>query len=427
MTFNELQTEVAKYLYTEDDGMTRIALASIISTRLKLGDPVWMLLIGPSSSGKSQVLRPLALTDKKFIHRVDDLTENTLLSGSRVKKGEKDISLLKTIGALGVIVISDFTVIFSKNAESKNAILGQLRMVYDGEMIKYSGTSNTPIEWKGSLGILAGSTPSIYTHFEEVADMGERFIYYRMKKYDVEAATRRSLCRTVFGKELDDKLSGWYADYLKDSVKNVAGVDGGVPAISIEVYERIVQISMFAAMLRTPTHYDKWAKTIDKIPVSEMPMRVALQLSAIARGLMVMSYFDSGEAKSWELSEDDIGYVEWCAYSLANEERRACLRVLCGVEFGGTVRGQTIADEIGLSTDVVRNVLQHLSAIGIVERSGADGGLTWRIKDEKVWTTVRRLEGIVGAVDRVVERELTLDEAEEQEAQADEMFNSLGQ
>ena len=199
MTFQDLQQEIGKNIYTEDDGMTRIALASIVATRLQISDPVWLIIIGPSSSGKSQVLRPLALTDTKFIHRVDDLTENTLLSGVRVKKGEKDISLLKRIGKLGIIVISDLTVIFSKGIEARGAILGQLRMVYDGEMTKFSGLSSEPITWSGSIGILAGSTPSIYTHFEEVADMGERFIYYRMRPYDIEKATRRSLSREIYG------------------------------------------------------------------------------------------------------------------------------------------------------------------------------------------------------------------------------------
>lgn len=420
MKFKELQTEISKYIYTEDDGMSRIALASIIATRLKLGDPVWMLLIGPSSSGKSQVLRPLALTDSKFIHRVDDLTENTLLSGMKVKKGEKDISLLNRIGKHGIIIISDFTVIFSKSQESRASILGQLRMVYDGEMTKYSGTSNEPISWNGALGMLAGSTPSIYTHFEEVADMGERFIYYRMKDYDVEKATRRSLNRTVYGKELDENLSVLYEGYIKDCV---FGAKDGVPQISLEVYERIVQISMLAAKLRTPTHYDRFAKAVDKIPVSEMPMRVALQLSSIARGLSVMQFYETEE---WNLTEEDIGYIEWCAYSLANEERRACLKILCVSDFGTFIKGQTIADTIGLNTTVIGMNLQHLAAISVLERSGDTSGLSWAIKDKNTWTIIRRLYGIKESILTDQERDLSDDEIEQKEEVQNDIFERWG-
>ena len=417
MTFTELQQEIAKYLHIEDDGMIRIALASIIATRLKLGDPVWLLLIGPSSSGKSQILRPLALTDKKFIHRIDDMTENTLLSGMKVKKGKQEISVLKRIGSMGMIVISDFTVIFSKSSEIKTSILSQLRMVYDGEMIKYSGTKSEPIKWAGYLGILAGSTPSIYTHFEEVADMGERFIYYRMKPYDIEKATRRSLSRTLLNKELDEKLSELYEQYIRESILNIG--DQVIPGISLETYERIVNIAMFASILRTPTHYDRYAKTVDKVPIPEMPMRVALQLSALARGLSVMHYYNTG---SWELDEQDIGYIEWCAYSLANEERRACLKVLAQLDYGIKVLGQNIADQIGLATTVTSMNLQHLAAIGILERGGGHGGLSWAIKDKNIWSIIRRLEGIKESVEKEADRNISSEETEESKAYADKIF-----
>ena len=413
MTFGELQTEVGKYIYTEDDGMSRIALAATIATRMKLGDPVWLLIIGPSSSGKSQVLRPLALTDKKFIHRVDDLTENTFLSGIRTKGGAPDVSLLKRIGAMGIIVISDFTVIFSKSSESRAAILSQLRMVYDGEMVKYSGTSDKPISWKGYLGVLAGSTPSIYTHFEEVADMGERFIYYRMKAYDVEKATRRSLSRTIFGKELDEKLSELYSTYIKECVTNEE-----VPEISLEVYDRIVRISMLAAQLRTPIHYDRFQKVVDKIPVSEMPMRVAQQLCALARGLSIMSKHDTD---SWEIEEKDIQYIEWCAYSLANEERRACLRSLAAFEHTAYITTQIIADKIGLSTAVTGLNLQHLAAIGVLARTGTAAGLAWQIQSEDVWKLVRRFEGIEAST-TIIEREATLEDGNDDEASETEFM-----
>lgn len=393
MKFAELREEVAKYLHIEDDGMFRVAFASVIATRMKLGDPVWLLIIGPSSSGKSQVLRPLALTDEKFIHRVDDLTDNTFLSGATVKKGEKDVSLLKRIGPSGIVVISDLTVIFSKNSESRDAILGQLRMVYDGEMTKFSGVKSEPITWKGSLGVIAGSTPSAYRHFEEIADMGERFIYYKMKPYNVELATRRSLQRTVYGKDLDNILSSLYAEYIKECVLGCSG--GGVPELSPEVRERIIKIAMFAAILRTPTHYDKYMHAITHIPVSEMPMRVALQLSSLAKGLMVMRYHESGE---WLLNEDDIESIEWVAYSLANEERRACLRVLAHYDMGECPSSTEIADDIGLSTDVVKMNLQHLVAAGVLTRNGDDGKLTWSFARVESWEIVRRLEGITSAI-----------------------------
>jgi len=420
MTFHELQHEVSQYIYSEDKGMFYVPLASIVATRRQLGSPVWLIVIGASSSGKSQILRPLAMTDAKFIHEVDDLTENTLLSGIRVKEDAPQVSLLKRIGKLGIMIISDFTVIFSKGVEAKNMILGQLRMVYDGKMTKYSGVNPEPMVWEGQLGLIAGSTPAIYAHFEEVADMGERFVYYRMKSYDAEKAMRIAMERTVYGKTLDSILSDLYKEYIKSVVEKV--MDEQVPPIAYNVAERIIYVSMLAALLRTPTHYDKYAKVIDRIPVPEMPMRIGGELTSVIKGMMCMHYHDTG---SWDLEEEQIQYIEWCAYSLANEERRACLKILAGQEYGGTLRTQTVADEIGLSTTVISMHLQHLSAVHVVERNGTGDGLIWKIKEKSVWDIIRRLEGI-DVSSTLIERELSSEEGDElQEAQQtkfDEIF-----
>ena len=144
-------------------------------------------------------------------------------------------------------------------------------------------------------------------------------------------------------------------------------------------------------------------------------MRVVLQLKALIVSMMCMAYHDTD---SWDLSEEQIGWIEWCAYSLANEERRACLRVLCELDFDTQIRTQTIADKIGLNTTVIGVVLQHLGAIGVIKRSGSEGGLSWNIKDRKVWEIVRRLEGIETVLELGIERSVSNEELEESEAVA---------
>lgn len=387
MKLHELKQEIQKYQYFEDTSVINIALASVIATRLQLKSPVWLIIIGASSGGKSQILRPLSLTDKEFLHRVDDLTENTFLSGMQ----GKDSSLLTKIGELGMLVVSDLTVLFSKNSESKNAILSQFRMIYDGEMVKYVGTKPEPLQWKGSLGVLAGSTPSIYTHFEEVADMGERFVYYRMKDFDAEKATRLAINSPVHGHELDKVISDIYKTYIKDVIKKA---DKDSAEVSNEVKERIIAISLLAEKIRTPVHTN-WQNRIDRIPVSAMPMRIAKQLSGLATSLSIMQHHETG---SYELSEENIYSIEWCAYSLANEEKRACLRVLASIGYGEAVAVQVVADRIGLSSEITMNVLDNLHSVGILERSSDTGNLTFTIESEKHYATIRRMEGLTGTL-----------------------------
>lgn len=407
MKLNEIKLEIEKYQYFEDTNIIDVSLASIIATRLQLGDPIWLVIIGASSGGKSQILRPLAITDPKFLHRIDDLTENTFLSGANLGGG-KTPSLLHRIGKKGMIVMSDLTVLFSKASESRATILSQFRMLYDGEMTKFSGTSVEPITWKGYLGIIAGSTPTIYSHFEEVADMGERFIYYRMKDYSPEKATRIAMKRKLYGKELDEKLATLYADYIKEVVQTSSP---DPIELSEEVQERILAIAQFAERIRTPIHMDWKRTTIDRIPVSAMPMRVALQLTSIAKGLLTIRKFEDPNSK--DLIERDLEIIDHCGWSLANEEKRSALKVLGSVQYGDYTRTQVIADKVGLATAVVGNILQNLASVGVLDRSGTDQGLSWRIKKQSDWTIIRRIEKI-DIIEELVDRDITAEEDEEQ-------------
>lgn len=401
MTLSELKQKIGEYQYFEDTGVIDVALASVIATRLRIGDPVWMIVIGASSGGKSQILRPLALTDTKYMHKIDDLTENTFLSGAKTKEGEN--SLLLRIGGSGILVMSDLTVLFSKAKEQRAAILAQFRMIYDGEMVKHSGSKGKATEWKGALGVLAGSTPTIYTHFEEVADMGQRFIYYRMKDYDAEKATRMALSRDLFGKKLDVELAGMYDEYMKGVVKSYEE-NGEIVKLSDEIVERIISVSLFAERVRTTAHVDPWGakKNIDKIPTVSFPMRVALQLMSLAMGLAIMKRAEGGE-----MGDDEMKIIDWCGWSLANEEKRACLQVLVQKEWGSSISTQAIADVIGLDTSVIGNVLQNMSAVGVLERTGDASGLRWSIKNERDWKIISDIVGIENKKD-IVERSLTI-------------------
>ncbi len=396
MTLPELKDQVAKYQYMEDTNIIDVCLASIISTRLKLGDPIWLIVIGASSGGKSQILRPMALTDKEFIHRVDDLTENTFLSGGNIGGGA-DPSLLHRIGPRGMLVISDLTVLFSKSAETMATILSQFRMIYDGEMVKHVGNKPEPLKWEGSLGVLAGSTPSIYRHFQEVADMGERFIHYRFKDFDPKKATELALDRDIFGKELDAVLASLYTDYIKDVVTNA---DISKAIITRETKQRIIAVACLAEKIRTPVVTDRMGK-VTHLPISAMPMRVALQLIPLAKALIIM--------RGRELDENDMKILDWCAYSLANEEKRMVLSIFGAIAFGNKLSTQNVADELSLDTTITGYILQNLAAVGILTRSGSQGVLIWNMSHEDEWSAVRRIEGIVDVIE-VEQRAMTMEE-----------------
>ena len=96
----ELQATIAefrKHLDLSDPGPLLVPLATVAANRID-GDPVWLLQVGPPSSGKTEILQSLtALSD---IHSIGQVTEAGLLSGSSRKDVEPGASggLLMKIG-----------------------------------------------------------------------------------------------------------------------------------------------------------------------------------------------------------------------------------------------------------------------------------------------------------------------------------------
>jgi predicted transcriptional regulator len=124
---------------------------------------------------------------------------------------------------------------------------------------------------------------------------------------------------------------------------------------------------------------------------------------------MAIKFYETGKTK---LEEQELHILDWCAYSLANEEKRACLDVIAKHDFGLAVRTTTIADVVGLDTDVVRNVLQNLSAVGILQRTGDNNSLHWAFTKESDWQVLRRICDIKES-ENLVARELTDEEGQD--------------
>jgi predicted transcriptional regulator len=351
------------------------------------------------------------------MHMLDDLTENTFLSAMKGKTGE-ELSLLNRIGPRGMIVISDLTGIFSKPSEARAAILSQLRMIYDGEMTKHSGSKGKPISWKGQLGIIAGSTPSIYKKFEEVAMMGERFMYYRLKDYGAENAGKIALNRVGGVDNTNKELAELYDKYLKEVVLYTMSKSELV--LSDVVKEHLIQTAMLAERIRTVAGFDWKNEVIINIPIPAMPMRTALQLAVLAKSLLAMKRHETKD-DGVDLGQEEFDIIDWCAYSLANEEKRACLRVLATLGDSLYTSTASVSDVIGLPTHVTRSILQVLAAVKVVDRSGNGDGLTWRIANRKDKNFIRRVENVAETV--LEGRQTSLEDVGENNEEAERIWN----
>lgn len=387
MTRNELHAQLRELLYIEDMGMVDILMATVVANSLQLGDPVWMTLIGPSSGGKSQIIRPFAGASPKFIHQLDDLTANTLISGTLGLEG----SLLGRIGKHGMLSMDDLTVLFSKSPEERSAILSQFRMIYDGRYSKSSGNRKEAMDWRGHIGMIAGSTPSIYRYFSEVADMGERFLSYRMHTIDKHKAVQFVTSHRRTATNLNESIGEIFREYLTDLLQSLPQDPASLPKVHDTTQDTIQNVAEHATLLRTPVHVDERTGLVDEFPEPEMPFRVMKQLSSMAQALQCMC-----DDTTQPLPDDLTKALEWTAYSLANDKRRAYLRSLVALHDAGTkLTARNVSSATGLHTEIVRKGLDQLQALGIITlQNEEENKKEWELSNYGLVEIVRRLDRI---------------------------------
>src|SRR5579863_5031277 len=92
------------WFHMVDTGSVEIALGAYAANRLP-GDPVWLMLVGPSSGGKGEIMNPISALP--HVREAATITEAALLSGtSKNNRGQGSSGgLLKEIGSFGVLVL----------------------------------------------------------------------------------------------------------------------------------------------------------------------------------------------------------------------------------------------------------------------------------------------------------------------------------
>src|SRR5262249_35490874 len=112
----------ASWLHMADTGSVEITLAAYAAKRLAR-DPMWLMLVGPPSAGKGEILNPISRLP--HTHEAATITEAALMSGSSKQNREKNSTggLLKQIGAFGILLLKDFTSVLSMNRDTRASLL----------------------------------------------------------------------------------------------------------------------------------------------------------------------------------------------------------------------------------------------------------------------------------------------------------------
>lgn len=346
-------------------------------------DPLWTMIIGPSSGGKTTLIAPCC--SLKTVHFIDDLTEKSLLSGYKVKG--KEMSLLSQIGN-GIMAFSDFTTILSKNPLSKGEILTQLKMVYDGKFTKHTGTGK--ISWEGKMGLIAASTPDIYSHLEAGRSMGERFLYYWLEQPTDEEVAQKQQDTQISSKDITNAMKHFYEEYYNGIAAFVR--EKGLPKFSLtdEQKRAVRDAAIFCVNGKATVHTDFKSGKVDQIPNKAGVGRDNKTFDTLLHTLQLMDAYESDNFLL-PVSDERIRLIEKCAYSSINRERRKILEILVA-QGGKAISASDIGAKkgLGMERDSVEKYLIPLHAVGMI-RKKVGNPHTWYIDDEATISFVNRV------------------------------------
>jgi hypothetical protein len=347
-TLKELKQVVKKHLLLDDYRIVDVLLATVIGNLFPT-DALWLLIIGASSSAKTELLNAIEDFPKTFF--ISDLTPKTLISG------KKNSSMLPCLNDK-IIVMKDFTTILSKRPDDIKAILSQLREIYDGKFSKGFGTGEHE-KWSGHVGFVGACTPVYDRHYSVIGQMGERFLLYRIKNRD----TIKTGIQALGGFGHESKMRCELKSAFNKFLNQFKDVDINIPNPSDDLKYKIVSLATFCGHGRCPVHRDRYTKEITYLPDPEGTPRLSKQLYHIGIALMTIHQEDS-------ITDDIYEIVKKIGTDLIPKIRFKLLRHLYkeqATEINHTwLATPEVARGTGIHGKTTVRAFQDLSVIGLV-------------------------------------------------------------
>jgi hypothetical protein len=368
ITLKEINDLYKETYYMEDDNIVPLIVSIVVGSKLE-APPVWMFLIGPSSGGKSELISVLGKIP--FVHQVSDLTTNTFLSGMGGLSGDKSPSLLDRLGPNFTIVMKDFTTILTKNEEAQQGIVSQMREIYDGHIVKETGTGKK-LEWgkkdkPNKATFVMAATEGIFKMQDKFSDMGTRAINYILLPQDRKKTTRWALRNSAKIERnkaiIQEMVKEFVLNKIKDKPATLDPID--------EAFEdEIIDVADFCALARSNVSRDyRGQKTLALS--GEFPMRMAKQMMAAAQ---MLQYCNDGV-----LTDSLKSVVFKIALDSISKQRRIVIDALA--EFS-MAESYAIARKSNYPQERVLEWCEDLQMFGIVEVTEVMNKPYWRLKSE---------------------------------------------
>ena len=377
LPLSEVKTVMHRWLELEDDNIIDVMLGVVLANMLAT-DPNWLLVVGPPSNAKTEVLR--ALDGHHQAYFLSNLTPSTLVSGLKPKGKLPEPSLLPKLDGK-TLVLKDFTTILAMRADAQSEIIAQLREIYDGSYTKAFGNGKV-LAWEGHVGLLGAVTPVYDKHYSVIGSLGDRFLLYRLPDSNGRSIGRKAQAMVGQEEQMRDEIQDVVHRFLDQ-------FDGGFPDLKIKtdpvLNEMLVELACFVSLGRCPVDRDFRTRAVTYVPQPEGTPRVIKQLMQLGMGLAVAQNKIEFDFEIYELLKKvgrdllpaaRLKILMWLYDNKVFEhlkERR---------------KTREIAEEVNLPATTTKMLLEDMMLVGMLTR-GMDSeaekaAYEWQIADETV-------------------------------------------
>jgi hypothetical protein len=356
LSLPDLKAVYDRWLLVKDQNLLEVVLGAVVAHRLG-GESPWLFLVAPPSGVKTEMLR--ALYKASGIYPLSDLTARTFASG--LDTAEREPSLLARLHD-EVLVLKDFTTVLELHREERQAILAQLREIYDGRYDKVWGTGKE-LHWTGRLGFLAGVTPVIDQHHAVMAILGPRFLQFRPEQPDRLEVAEKAMGNA--GRELlmREELATTTARFLP-------GIPTTHPEHGMPMVKWLARTADVVTKARSAVIRDGYRRELDYAPEPESPPRFARQLQALTQGVTLVNGHKAATI-------EDALCITRVARDCIPKVRQVALQEVLNAP--GGVKTTDVAQSAQYSTATVRRALEDLQALGLThcEKAGKGQADSW--------------------------------------------------
>ena len=342
-------------MWLPDPGIVYVVLAAV-AANLMGTPPVWLLIVGPPSSGKTECLD--ALSELDLCVSVSTFTEAGLLSGSAVREGsEATGGLLMQLPDPGILIASDFGTLLNEHGSTRNRLFACLREVFDGKFIRRLGTSGGKVfAWMGNAGLIGACTEAIDSPSIDLGVLGERFTYYRLP----ESTPADEFMASVVA----DETMGHVVEIRQQRAALVAEIFAELvvpdefPPVTEAEQVRLVTLATIGTRCRSSVLREGYSREIDMVPGHERSPRLYRQLRQLLAGLYLIGT-PAGEV--WRL-------IAKVALDGMHPGRRKVIEYL--IANPGPHTTAVVSGHCRLPDTPTRRHLEDLRAHGVVELVG---------------------------------------------------------